>query len=396
MAPLAAHDLQHRLDSVAPDAARTSRLVDVLLEDAVRRGASDVHVEPTSGALEVRYRLDGVLVRVASLGRELAPNVVARLKVLAELLTYRPDVPQEGRVEGAVRRYGADMRVSTFPTVHGEKAVVRVFDATGRVLDLDELGLPPAARAGLAAALRERTGAVLLTGPSGSGKTTTIYACLRHVVRAAGGARHVVTIEEPVEQVIEGVSQSQARQGTEFDFARGLRSLLRQDPEVIMIGEVRDADTAGVAVEAALTGHLVFTTLHAGSACGVVGRLLDMGVEPYLLTSGVRAILNQRLLRRLCADCRRPAARGWAAVGCPSCAGTGYRGRLLLAEYVTLEGPLRRAVLARADTSALEEAVAGPGRESIRDGADRALEQGLTSAEEIERVLGPRPPGTPA
>src|SRR5205807_1596530 len=185
--------------------------------------------------------------------------------------------------------------------------------------------------------LRERTGAIFLTGPSGSGKTTTIYACLRQLVRTDAGGRHIVTIEDPVEQVLEGVSQAQARPGTEFDFARGLRSLLRQDPEVIMIGEVRDPDTAGIAIEAALTGHLVFSTLHAGSACGVVGRLLEMGIETYLLTSGLRGILNQRLVRRLCQACRCPAApeksaagHGYEAVGCERCAGTGYQGRLVL------------------------------------------------------------------
>src|SRR5262249_9152641 len=203
--------------------------------------------------------------------------------------------------------------------------------------------------------LRERDGAVLLTGPSGSGKTTTIYACLRHLLRVGGGDRHIVTIEDPVEQVLAGVSQSQARPGTEVDFARGLRSLLRQDPEVIMIGDVRDPETAEIAVQAALTGHLVFSTLHAGSACGVIGRLLDMGIEPYLLTSGLRALLNQRLVRRLCAAC--------AGGGCAACAGSGYRGRLLLAELLTLDHPLREAILARSATAALEAAPRRPGRQ---------------------------------
>jgi type II secretory ATPase GspE/PulE/Tfp pilus assembly ATPase PilB-like protein len=309
--------------------------------------------------------------------------------VLADLLTYRLDVPQEGRMRQAVAQFGADMRVSTFPTIHGEKAAVRLFDATGRTLDLEQLGLPQELLRDLAAMLRERSGAVLLTGPSGSGKTTTIYACLRHLVRAGGG-RHIVTIEDPVEQVIEGVSQSQARPGTEFDFARGLRSLLRQDPEVIMIGEVRDAETAGIAIQAALTGHLVFSTLHAGSACGVVTRLLDMGIETYLLTSGLKAILNQRLVRCLCDACRRPAGGRWEAAGCNACLGTGYRGRLLLAELLTLNGPLRQAVLDKADTATLEAAARPSGRANIWTAAERAVADGLTTAQEIERVLGPR------
>jgi type II secretory ATPase GspE/PulE/Tfp pilus assembly ATPase PilB-like protein len=319
---------------------------------------------------------------VASLPRELAPNLVARLKVMAELLTYRLDIPQEGSVREGPAQYGADLRVSTFPTVHGEKAVVRVFDASGQALDLEQLGFTPELLAELKRLLRERTGAILLTGPSGSGKTTTIYACLRHLVRNEAGGRHLVSIEDPVEQVIEGVSQSQARPGSDFDFARGLRSLLRQDPEVIMIGEVRDRETAAIAVEAALTGHLVISTLHAGSACGVVGRLLDMGIEPYLLTSGLKAILNQRLVRRACDACRRPD-------GCERCAGTGYRGRLLLAELLTLGAPLRQAILNKSDTAALEAAAGGPGRRTIRDAAEQAVAAGLTTPEEIERVLGP-------
>jgi type II secretory ATPase GspE/PulE/Tfp pilus assembly ATPase PilB-like protein len=381
MAPRAQTELQTQLDALmqaGPE--RASRLVETILRDAVRRGASDVHLEPTHSAIEVRYRLDGVLHPVAALDRELAPNLVARLKVLAELLTYRVDIPQEGSIREAAGGYGVEMRVSTFPTIHGEKVVVRLFDATGRLLDLEELGLAPDLLAAWTDLLRERTGALLLTGPSGSGKTTTIYACLRYLVRAGGQGRHLVTIEDPVEQVLEGVSQSQARPGTEFDFARGLRSLLRQDPEVIMIGEIRDPETAGIAVEAALTGHLVFSTLHAGSACGVIGRLLDMGIEPYLLTSGLRAVLNQRLVRRTCPACS--AAPG----GCDRCARTGYRGRLLLAELLTLDAPLRQAVLARSDTTTLQ-AVAS--RRTLRQAAEQAVADGLTTSAEIERVLGP-------
>jgi general secretion pathway protein E len=378
-------DLQARLDTLDSDGPERARaLVEAVLTEAARRSASDVHFEPTHRALEVRYRTDGVLQHVATLRRELAPNLVARLKVLADLLTYRLDIPQEGRLRQALTQFGVDMRISTFPTIHGEKAAVRLFDPTGRTLDLDQLRLPEALRRDLTAMLRERSGAILLTGPSGSGKTTTIYACLRHLVRAGDGGQHIVTIEDPVEQVIVGVSQSQARPGSEFDFARGLRSLLRQDPEVIMIGEVRDAETAAIAVEAALTGHLVFSTLHAGSACGVVSRLLDMGVEPYLLTSGLKGILNQRLVRRRCPACRQPAR------GCDACAGTGYQGRLLLAELLTLDAPFRQAILAKADTATLEAAARTDGRATIWTAADQAVADGLTTSEEIERVLGPR------
>src|SRR5262245_14363941 len=348
--------LQARLDALGrPGPDRVVPAVDLVLEESIRRAASDVHFEPTPTALDVRMRVDGVLNPVATLPRELAPNVIARLKVLADLLTYRVDIPQEGGVRPGPGR-SEDMRVSTFPTVHGEKAVVRIFNNSAQLLDLDQLGLRLDVYNTLTAMLNERTGAVFLTGPSGSGKTTTIYACLRRLAR--DGGRNIVTIEDPVERWVEGVSQSQARPGTEFDFARGLRSLLRQDPDVIMVGEIRDRETAAVATEAALTGHLVFSTLHAGSACGVVGRLLEMGVEPYILTSGIKGILNQRLLRRLCEACRRQVGSAWEAVGCEQCAGTGYRGRLLIAELLTPDADFRRAILAKSDLEALE-AVAG-------------------------------------
>jgi general secretion pathway protein E len=403
----AENPLQSQIDALDPARPeRVSQLVDVILTDAVHRSASDVHFEPTYRSVEVRYRIDGVLQPTAVLSRELAPNVVARLKVKADLLTYRMDVPQEGRIQDSVRQHGVEMRVSTFPTIHGEKVVVRVFDATGRTLDLNQLGLPDVLLRALRAKLCERTGAILLTGPSGSGKTTTIYACLRELVASSGGGRHIVTIEDPVEQVIEGVSQSQARPGHEFDFARGLRSVLRQDPEVIMIGEVRDSETASIAIEAALTGHLVISTLHAGSACGVVNRLLEMGVEPYLLTSGLRVILNQRLVRRLCPACRQPIdAKGESSLtpdsgcaslqefrsrGCASCSMTGYRGRMLLAELLTLDDPFRRAILGRSDTATLEKATASAAQLSLWSSADQAIGMGLTSRAEIERVLGPQ------
>jgi general secretion pathway protein E len=389
-----AGDLQARLASLdAAGPERTSRLVDVILADAVGRTASDVHFEPTFRAVEIRYRIDGVMHRVAVLSRELAPNLVARLKVMSELLTYRVDIPQEGSMRQGIEQFGTDMRVSTFPTIQGEKVVVRLFDAAGQTLDMDQLELSAELLSGLSDLLRERTGAVFLTGPSGSGKTTTIYACLRHLVRKGGGGRHIVTIEDPVEQVIEGISQAQVRPGGEFDFARGLRSLLRQDPEVIMIGEVRDRETAAIAIEAALTGHLVFSTLHAGSACGVLSRLLDMGIEPYLLTSGLKGILNQRLVRRLCEACRRPAAGVpslWEASGCDRCGSTGYRGRLLVAELLKLDARIKQAVLARGDTETLEAATSGVGRKTIWDAAEEAAAKGLTTLHELERVLGPR------
>jgi type II secretory ATPase GspE/PulE/Tfp pilus assembly ATPase PilB-like protein len=381
--------LQARLSDLGaakPESA--SRVVDIILGEAVARSASDVHFEPGYRAVEVRFRIDGVLQSVAELDRELAPNLIARLKVMAELLTYRLDIPQEGSIRLEQYCPGKEMRVSTFPTIHGEKAVVRLFHVGGQILELEQLGLPTPLLEQLMAFLRERTGAIFLTGPSGSGKTTTIYACLRYLLRLGGGGLHIVTIEDPVEQVIDGITQAQARPGSDFDFARGLRSLLRHDPEVIMIGEVRDRETAGIVVEAALTGHLVFSTLHAGSACGVISRLLDMGIEPYLLTSGLKGILNQRLVRRGCETCRQSPTCPRA--DCPSCSGSGYRGRVLLAEALTPDRELRQAILAKADLTELEEIARRLGRRTIWMAADEAVAAGWTSQDEIDRVLGPR------
>jgi general secretion pathway protein E len=392
MALHALHELQIQLDTLTPSGPEyTSQLIDLILQDAARRGASDVHFDPTHRAVQVHYRLDGVLQGVATLSRDVAPNVMARLKVLAELLTYRLDIPQEGSIRDSPGRYGVDMRVSTFPTIQGERAVVRLFDPSNRTLELDELGLAPDVLRHLKEIMRAKDGVILLTGPSGSGKTTTIYACLRHLHRASKGGKHIITLEDPVEQVIEGISQAQARPGTEFDFARGLRSLLRQDPEVIMIGEVRDPETSEAAIQAGLTGHLVFTTLHAGSACGVISRLLDMGIEPYLLTSGLRGILNQRLVRRLCAVCGGPGApaAGRQAGSCQACDGTGYRGRLLLAEFLTLDYAICEAIVQRSDTATLEALARRSGRLALRDAAQRAVADGVTTLEEIDRVLGP-------
>jgi general secretion pathway protein E len=388
MSDAPANSLQTRLDAAARSGSEAAvRLVDLVLAEADRLRVSDAHFQPTPRNLTVRFRIDGVLLPVATLPRELSPNIIARLKVMAELLTYRTDIPQEGSIR-TTGPGGSDRRVSTFPTVHGENAVVRVFNPASGLLDLDQLGLPESLLIPFRSLLAERSGAVFLTGPGGSGKTTTIYACLRRLA-AEGIGRHIVTIEDPVEQLLEGVSQSQARPGTEFDFARGLRSLLRQDPEVIMVGEVRDPDTAAVCIEAALTGHLVFSTLHSGSACGVVGRLLEMGIEPYLLTGGIRGVLNQRLLRRLCEVCRQPQGSEHRAVGCEKCGGTGYHGRMLLAELLIPDGGFRRMILRKADTEELEGAARESGMVPLRQMAETAIAEGTTTRAEAERVLGP-------
>ena len=380
----------------AADTAYATRFVDTLLAAAREAGASDVHLQPAPEGLELRWRLDGVLQGVGTFPRGEAADVVTRLKVMAELLTYRTDVPQEGRIRE--RDSAVEMRVSTFPTLHGERAVVRLFAPQGQLLYPEHLGLPPDILQPFLRTLSETSGAILVTGPAGSGKTTTAYAALRELVRRSGG-KSLVSLEDPIEVAVPGVAQSQIHAAAGFDLAAGLRSLMRQDPEVILVGEIRDRVTAETAFQASLTGHLVLTTFHAGSAAGAVSRLSDMGLEPYLLRSGILAILNQRLVRRLC-GCARPATDVAASLGlpvtrvlepqgCDQCLGTGYRGRLVLAEMFRAEASeLGRAILSRSDTAQLEQLAVQCGMVTRWQRAWEAVESGLTSPAEIRRVLG--------
>lgn len=343
------------LAKAGPDAVPA--LVDTLMDEARRLGASDLHIEPSRDHVEARVRVNGILQPLARLPEALAPNIAARFKVLAGLLTYRIDIPQEG----GFRDGRGEGRVSTFPVIHGEKVVVRFFQSeTG--LELDSLGLEPAVASELKRALDGREGMILLTGPAGSGKTTTIYACLQ---RLASMGLQVCTLEDPVEREIPGITQSSIRVAAGFDFARGLRSLLRQDPEAIMIGEIRDPETAESALRASLTGHLVIATIHATSAPGAASRLLDMGLEPYLLTGSLKAILHQRLL---------PRADG--------------TGRFPLAELL-LPGPaFREAVLARADSERLARAARADGMEPMATVARAAIASGKADESGARHFLG--------
>jgi general secretion pathway protein E len=421
-----------QLDAASPLYA--TQLVDALLPAACQAGASDIHLHPTPQGLSIRWRIDGVLEPVGEFSRGNAADVVTRLKVLAELLTYRADVPQEGRIRAPSPSSTVEMRVSTFPTLHGERAVVRLFAAENRFLFLSDLELPPEVEAALSGLLTETSGSILLTGPAGSGKTTTAYACLREVVRASGSRRSVVTLEDPIEIALPGVSQSQVQPAAGFTLATGLRSLMRQDPEVILVGEIRDAETVETVFQAALTGHLVVSTFHTGSAPEAISRLLDMGIEPYLVTSGIRAVVHQRLVRRLCAcatplpvgECGERSSRGAGvldsnggpnaltpafsqreretspaaplglpvknarpAAGCERCRHTGYRGRLALAELLPpLSGDLAQAVLHRQGTAELRRLATLAGMKSIFEQAYGAVNAGQTDPAEVCRVLG--------
>ena len=384
-----------QLEPASPEYATS--FVDALLDAAGSVHASDVHLQPTANGLQLRWRLDGVLQLVGTFPSGEAADVVSRLKVLAELLTYRTDMPQEGRIRE--RRDNVEVRVSTFPTLHGERAVVRMFAAEGRFLFMSDLGLPDDICADLSSLLAETSGAILITGPAGSGKTTTAYACLRELVRQSAGGKSIVSLEDPIETAVDGVAQSRVNPAAGFDLAAGLRSLMRQDPEAILVGEIRDRETAEAAFQASLTGHLVITTFHAGSAVGAISRLSDMGIEPYLLRSGILGILSQRLVRRLC-DCRRPieddvaklnlsVENAWDAAGCDRCLASGYRGRMILAELLLAEASeLGRAILSRSDSPQLEALAIESGMTPIRQRALNAVDSGVTSPSEVRRVLG--------
>ena len=373
-----------------------SLAVDRLLAAGRETQASDLHLLPTADGLDVRWRVDGVLEPLTTLPGRLAPNVIARLKVLAGLLTYRTDVPQEGRIRETA---GAEVRVSTFPTLYGEKAVVRLFADRGQYGSLDALGLRPEVVDELRRLLAETSGAILVTGPAGSGKTTTLYACLREIAQQSQASRSLSSLEDPIEMAVAGVAQTQVNAGAGFDLAAGLRFVLRQDPEVIMVGEIRDRTTAETVFQASLTGHLVLSSFHAGSAAGAISRLSDMEIAPYLLRSGILGIVSQRLVRRLC-ECAQPdddpdrrlglpVERVRAAAGCELCRGTGYRGRVVLAEMLLVQrNKLARAILSRAERTRLQEFAVESGMVPLIQRACEAIEAGLTTPAEVRRVLG--------
>ncbi|MDX1969399.1 MAG: GspE/PulE family protein [Planctomycetaceae bacterium] len=365
------------------DAGGVAAAVAELLQAAVDSRASDLHLLPTQAGLEISWRLDGVMQSLGTWPAGVAANVIGRLKVLAELLTYRTDLPQEGRLRTGTT--SVEMRLSTFPTLHGEKGVIRLFIGAGAYQTLDDLGLPPAIRQQLRRQLEETTGCLVFAGPAGSGKTTSAYACLREILRFRQSGKSIATLEDPIEAEIAGVSQSQVNRPKEFTYGLGLRSLMRQDPDVILVGEIRDRETAETVFQASLTGHLVLTTLHAGSAAQGVTRLRDLGVEPYLLRAGLRGILCQRLLRQIC-NCRRASP---SSPGCEACWHTGYFGRFLISELMAPELlPESLAELGVLSADLLQQRAQAAGMVPLRQGAALEVAAGRTTAAEVLRVLG--------
>ena len=403
--PAAAEPLEEdaeRLKDLASEAP-VIRLVNGLISRAVETLASDIHIEPFEDRLRVRYRYDGVLHEAEPPPPHLTPAIISRIKIMARLDIAERRLPQDGRIKLAVRGQEIDFRVSTIPSLHGETVVLRVLDRSAVSFEYGKLGLSAPVVARLDAALKLPNGIVLVTGPTGSGKTTTLYTGLLSLNSVV---RKVVTVEDPIEYQLPGVNQIQVKPQIGLNFASLLRSILRQDPDVIMVGEIRDIETAQIAVQAALTGHLVLSTVHTNSAAATISRLRDMGLEDYLLTAVLRGILAQRLVRRLCHACRRPEpappelvarfglSRGgdpapilYHPVGCPHCRTTGYRGRLAIAEFLEPTPAIERLIFSRADQSEIERAAVAAGMVTMFDAGMQAALAGETTIEEVTRSI---------
>lgn len=379
------------------DDAPIIRLINGMLAEAARLGASDVHIEPYESTLVVRFRVDGVLREALSLPIRLAPLLVSRVKVMARLDIAEKRLPQDGRIGVALGGKSLDVRVSTLPSRAGERVVMRLLDKDQAGLPMEALGMAPWLLSMFEQALKDPNGIILVTGPTGSGKTTTLYAGLAAL---NDHSRNILTIEDPVEYAIDGVGQTQVNPKVGMTFAAGLRAILRQDPDVVMVGEIRDTETAQIAVQASLTGHLVLSTVHTNDALGAITRLRDMGVEPFLLASTLRLIMAQRLVRRLCSSCRKPEAADegaarligmapgtiiYRAAGCEACGHTGFVGRLGVYEVVRVDDRLRRLIGENADEQEMAKVAFAQGGNLAQAARDFVLE-GITSVEEAVRV----------
>lgn len=394
-------DVEHLRDLASE--APVIRLVNLVMQRAVEMRASDIHIEPFENRLKVRYRVDGVLQEVEAPPSRSTAAVISRIKIMAKLNIAERRLPQDGRIMLRVQGKELDLRVSTVPTVHGESVVMRILDRENVVLDFHKLGFTDALLERFMKVLNLPHGIILVTGPTGSGKTTTLYTALQSINTPE---RKIITVEDPVEYQIEGVNQIHVKSSIGLTFASALRAIVRQDPDVIMIGEMRDLETARIAIQSALTGHLVLSTIHTNNAAGGVTRMLDMGVEDYLMASTVNGILAQRLARRLCPDCCEPytalpevieelglskvtddpAPTLYQAKGCESCSGMGYRGRVSILEFLIMSDPIRRLVMKHAEDGIIQEQACKEGMFTMYNDGLRKCLDGVTTVEEVLRV----------
>ena len=384
------------------DDAPIIRMLNALLSQAARDGASDIHIEPYERHSSVRFRVDGTLREVVQPNRALHAALISRLKIMADLDISEKRLPQDGRISLRIGTRAVDVRVSTLPSAHGERAVLRLLDKSESKLSLESVGMQGDALRRFELLVKQPHGIILVTGPTGSGKTTTLYAALAKI---DASAQKIITVEDPVEYQLEGINQIQVHSQINLTFANALRSILRQDPDIIMIGEMRDGETAQIAVQSALTGHLVLSTLHTNTAAGAVIRMQDMGVEPYLITSAVNGVLAQRLVRTLCGHCKQAYEPGpevrettglsrfcaptqpiYRAVGCDQCRQSGYRGRTGIHELLVLDEPMRRAIIDGRDAGTLNSIAAQSGMLSLYEDGLRKVAAGHTTLDELARV----------
>ena len=374
------------------------KAVNLLISQAVREKASDVHIEPAENEVRVRYRIDGVLYKVQSLPKKLLLGIISRIKVMAHLNIAEKRLPQDGRVLMKMGEREIDLRISTFPTIYGENVVIRILEKEGLFKDIRELGLSKDTLDSFQKLIRKPYGMILVTGPTGSGKTTTLYSALSFINSVE---KNIITVEDPVEYEIQGIRQSQINTKVGLTFANALRNILRQDPDVIMVGEIRDLDTARISVESALTGHLVFSTLHTNDAPSTITRLIDMGVEPYLVSSCLLGVVAQRLVRVICPYCKeeykppenlikamgaKEITKFYKGKGCKLCRNTGYRGRIGIFELMVMDDSLREIALQRVPVSELRKVCRKMGMKSLREAGMEKVKEGITTLEEVIRV----------
>jgi len=379
-------------------------LVNNIILDAIQQKASDIHIEPWESTVPIRLRTSGILRELTHLPHEFLERIAGRLKVMADLVTYETELPQEGRAPASPDYGNVELRVSIFPTVRGEKVVVRLFDPQNRSFDLETLGFESGAIESFKKLIRQPSGLILLNGPTGSGKTTAIYSALCHLIDAHGPTISISTVEDPVEFNLPMISQSQISNSRGFTYPKALRSLMRQDPEAIMIGEIRDPETAAIAVQAGLTGHMVISTIHSDSTVGVYARLINMELEPFLLASSITGVLGLRLLRTICPRCKTedqpnpehlsllPEAfvketTFYTGAGCDSCSQTGYLGRVAVTELLNSNEPLREGVIQKLRTSKLLDIAIEHGMTTLWQNAVAKVQRGVTSLDEVIRVI---------